>query len=67
MNDPGTGMAPAVGVYPTVAITPSGYSLVSETCTVGTDSNGQCSVVINSSSAGVFTAHANVSICPCQC
>ena len=51
------------GLYPTVTFSPSNPGTITDNCDdAGTDANGQCTVVINSASAGVFTAHASVSV-----
>lgn len=57
-ND-GTGWVDAQGVVPTITFPGGAPGTVNTSdCDGGTDSNGECDVIINSNVAGVFTAHA---------
>ncbi len=52
--------APVQGAFPTVNITPSGFTAGTNTCPAGTLADGTCTVTINSSIVNVYTAQATV-------
>jgi hypothetical protein len=60
----GTGFVPLAGAHPTVVITPTpgANQTVTDNCATGTgtDANGNCTVILTSTVAGVFTANASV-------
>lgn len=58
----GAGFQPYAGATPVVTVSPAPDSLNAADCSAGTDSNGNCDVVINSTSAGTFTIHAAVDV-----
>ncbi len=58
----GTGWSPVVGKNPTVSISPTPGSVTDNCASTGTDASGVCTVQINSSSPGVFTANASGSV-----
>src|SRR5262245_56530512 len=61
-ND-GTGWSPVpTGTKPTVSITPAPGTKTDNCASTGTDATGKCTVVINSSTPGVFTANASGSV-----
>jgi prealbumin domain-containing protein len=61
-ND-GTGWtAVPVGTKPTVSISPLPGTVTDNCASTGTNASGVCTVVINSSTAGVFTANASGSV-----
>ncbi|HLG00806.1 MAG TPA: prealbumin-like fold domain-containing protein, partial [Acidimicrobiia bacterium] len=55
----GAGFVAAAGVFPTTSVSPAPDS-ASSNCAAGTNASGQCTLTINSSTAGVFTANAYV-------
>jgi hypothetical protein len=59
----GTGDQPVPGVVPTVTF-PGGAPNSTDTtdCESGTDAGGQCTIVVNSSVAGTFTAQIDVDV-----
>ncbi len=60
-ND-GSGWTGISGVYPVVTFAPTSPGTVTDNCNLaGTNASGQCTVIINSETAGIFTAHAAVS------
>lgn len=62
-KDTGSGFTGVAGVNPVVTFTPSNPGTITDNCaTTGTDANGQCTVIINSSVAGIFTATAGANI-----
>ncbi|RME85889.1 MAG: hypothetical protein D6775_01570, partial [Caldilineae bacterium] len=58
----GGGMAPVQGVHPSVSINPTPGSVSDGCASAGTDANGQCTVVINHTTAGQFSADASVTL-----
>lgn len=59
----GTGWLGISGIKPTVTFSPSNPGTITDNCaSTGTNTSGQCTVVINSASAGVFTASASASV-----
>ncbi len=59
----GSGWANAPnGTKPTVTILPAGFTLVSDSCDNPGTVDGKCTVVINSTTPGVFTANASVTV-----
>jgi len=48
------------GAKPEVTVTPTGWTLVNETCSAGTNASGVCTYTINSAGPNVYTAHAKV-------
>jgi len=52
----------ADGTKPTVTFTPSNPGTITDNCATTGTVGGSCTVVINSAVAGVFTAHAAVSV-----
>jgi len=62
-KDNGTGWVDAVGETPTITFPDGMPEYVDDSnCSDGTDANGNCTVVINSTVAGVYTVHANATI-----
>ena len=62
-KDTGSGFTGVSGVNPTVVFTPSASGTVTDNCaSTGTNASGECTVVINSAVAGIFTATANINI-----
>ena len=62
-KDPGTGPVAAAGVVPTITFLGGPPAMVDTSdCDAGTDTGGDCDVVINSAVAGSFTAHAAADI-----
>lgn len=62
-KDTGSGFNGIAGVKPTVIFTPVDPGFITDNCaTAGTNANGECTVVINSSVAGIFTASASANV-----
>lgn len=59
-ND-GTGWTPASGVVVTPSESGAG-DITGETCSAGTDGNGQCTVTVNSNTAGQSTVNASATV-----
>jgi hypothetical protein len=59
-DESGTQAVPDVS--PVVSVVPSPDSYDDSDCVNGTDASGQCTVVINSASAGEFTANATITL-----
>ncbi len=60
-KDTGSGFTGISGANPVVTFSPSNPGTVTDNCvSTGTDVNGQCTVVINSAVAGIFTANATL-------
>ncbi|NOZ71055.1 MAG: hypothetical protein GXP38_03950 [Chloroflexi bacterium] len=62
MADDGSGPSPVAGVKPSVDISPTPDNKTDNCATIGTDSNGQCTVIINNTTAASFTANASVTV-----
>jgi hypothetical protein len=59
----GSGDVGIDGVYPVVTFSPSAPGTVTDNCDLtGTDGSGECTVEINSTVAGVYTASATVNV-----
>jgi len=62
-SDSGSDYVGVSGVYPVVTFSPSDPSSVTDNCNLtGTDGSGECTVEVNSTSAGIFEASASVSV-----
>ncbi len=62
-EDNGSGFAGLSGVNPAVAFSPTNPGSVTDNCAAtGTNSSGQCTVVINNTLAGTFSASASLTI-----
>jgi hypothetical protein len=56
------GWQPVTGVFPTVTLSPVPGTVTDNCAVVGTDANGQCTVVIDSSVVGTVTANARATL-----
>ncbi|HXE74729.1 MAG TPA: kelch repeat-containing protein [Candidatus Xenobia bacterium] len=62
LADQGSGEQPVQGVVPVISFSPMTPGSVTNNCAAGTDVNGQCTVVINSTVAGTFNIDASVTL-----
>jgi hypothetical protein len=58
----GAGLQPVAGLFPTVTISPTPPTVTNDCATSGTDAAGGCTVIINSPTAGTFTANAKATL-----